>query len=824
MDFKELFSAATGSDPYPWQRKVATDGLPEVIDIETGAGKTAGVVLGWMYRLLHHEDAHIRATTPSWLVFALPMRSLVDQTHGAICGWLDALGADDIACYRLIGGEGRVPNGWRERPGQATIIVGTVDMVLSRALMRAFASSRWTWPIDFGLLHSGVHYVFDEVQLLGPALATSRQLDVFRRSFGTAAPCTTTWMSATLDADRLRTVDNPTVTSPLQLTDDDLAAGLAARLSATRTVEEVTAGDGKALADVVLSSHRRGTRTLVVLNQVKRAQELASQLRRLAQDSEVSVDLLHSRFRPAERAAIVAEALGAVTPHDDGRILVATQVVEAGVDLSCHTLVTDLAPWSSIVQRAGRCNRAGEYEDARLLWVTPPKDPPYEPASLHAAADALRGLEGHDVTSVQLRSLGRQVHEEVPVSLVLRRRDLVELFDTSSDLVGNDVDVSRFIRDGDDSDIEVAWREPAGREAAGEADLPFLGGELRPDELCRVAIGQARSWLRSDRVAWVPDHLATSGNRWVPLTDVYDLRPGSTVVVAAAAGGYDPEIGWDPSVKRQVPVVATPDGSITPGVEVTSVAEGVADDPASFVGSWVSLDAHLVDAGRDAVALLHEVSVPGLTPAMTDAVVRAAQLHDLGKAHPVFQETLLRSAAETDLAMVEALQPLAKSAGGRGARHARPHFRHELVSALLLTAYADDVLADDLEPDLVRYLVAAHHGRVRLAIRSIPGERLPVERQDARVALGVADGDEVPAVEVGGTVIGPAVLDLEPMVLGSDHCWTTMALGLRDRADLGPFRLATLEALVRLADWRASAGSSSDSAPSGARTDGTEQG
>lgn len=824
MDFDQLFAAATGHDPYPWQRRVAAEGLPEVVDIETGAGKTAGMVLGWLYRLLHHQDPDIREATPSWLVFALPMRSLVDQTHRAICGWLDALCADDVGCYRLMGGEGRVPNGWRERPGRPTVIVGTVDMILSRALMRAFSSSRWTWPIDFGVLHSGVHYVFDEVQLLGPALATSRQLDAFRRSFGTAAPCATTWMSATLDPDRLRTVDNTTVSSPLQLSDDDLGAGLAARLSATRTVEEMSAGDGRALADVVLSRHRPGTRTLVVLNQVKRAQEMASHLRRQAPDSGVPVDLLHSRFRLADRAAIVAKALAPVDPSSEGRILVATQVVEAGVDLSCHTLVTDLAPWSSIVQRAGRCNRAGEYEDARLLWVTPPKELPYEPASLDAAADALRGLEGRGVTSVQLRSLGREVHEEVAVSLVLRRRDLMELFDTSSDLVGNDVDVSRFIRDGDDTDIEVLWREPAGREAAGEGDLPFLGGHPRPEELCRVAIGQARSWLRSDRTAWVPDHLATNGNRWVPVRDVYDLHPGVTVVVSTAAGGYDPELGWDSAIKRPVPVVADPASSTVDYFEVTSVDEGVADDPASFVGRWVSLDEHLADAGRDAAALLDEVPLPGLTPAMADAVVRAARLHDLGKAHPVFQETLLRSAAEVDRAMVEALQPLAKSAGGHGSRHSRPHFRHELVSALLLTAHADDVLVDDPEPDLVRYLVAAHHGRVRLAIRSIPGERPPFERQHARVALGVADGDEVPGVEVGGTVIGPTVLDLEPMILGSTGCWTTMALALRDRADLGPFRLATLEALVRLADWRASAGSSSDPTPVDARGDEGEQG
>ena len=46
--------------------------------------------------------------------------------------------------------------------------------------------------------------------------------------------------------------------------------------------------------------------------------------------------------------------------------------------------------------------------------------------------------------------------------LVLRRRDLLDLFDTTPDLAGNDVDVSRFIRDADDHDVRVCWRSFTG--------------------------------------------------------------------------------------------------------------------------------------------------------------------------------------------------------------------------------------------------------------------------------------------------------------------------------------------------------------------------
>ena len=41
-----------------------------------------------------------------------------------------------------------------------------------------------------------------------------------------------------------------------------------------------------------------------------------------------------------------------------------------GKDISAARLFTDIAPWSSLVQRFGRCNRAGEYDDdARVFWL-----------------------------------------------------------------------------------------------------------------------------------------------------------------------------------------------------------------------------------------------------------------------------------------------------------------------------------------------------------------------------------------------------------------------------------------------------------------------
>lgn len=72
MDFDTFFARAVGFAPYPWQRRVARDGLPEVLSIPTGLGKTEGIALGWAYRRLV-ADAQ---ATPRHLVVCLPMRAL----------------------------------------------------------------------------------------------------------------------------------------------------------------------------------------------------------------------------------------------------------------------------------------------------------------------------------------------------------------------------------------------------------------------------------------------------------------------------------------------------------------------------------------------------------------------------------------------------------------------------------------------------------------------------------------------------------------------------------------------------------------------------
>jgi len=167
-------------------------------------------------------------------------------------------------------------------------------------------------------------------------------------------------MSATAPTQRLLTVDRQGPPHMFGLSAADLAdPQLGPRWRASKRLKLRT---GPLDAASTLQLHRRaqdahGSRalTLVIRNTVTDAQALYKALAGVGA-SEIPRLLLHSRFRPLDRRRAVdrLEEMAA-----EGGIVVATQVIEAGVDLDAHVLVTDLCPWASLVQRLGRLNRRG---------------------------------------------------------------------------------------------------------------------------------------------------------------------------------------------------------------------------------------------------------------------------------------------------------------------------------------------------------------------------------------------------------------------------------------------------------------------------------
>lgn len=107
---------------------------------------------------------------------------------------------------------------------------------------------------------------------------------------------------------------------------------------------------------LIESSVNECKKMLVVCNQVKRAQEMYSQLSELYPD--VKKMLIHSRFKRKDRSRLESDLIMTFnTLEDQPCIVVATQVVEVSLDISFDVMITECAPIDALIQRFGRINR-----------------------------------------------------------------------------------------------------------------------------------------------------------------------------------------------------------------------------------------------------------------------------------------------------------------------------------------------------------------------------------------------------------------------------------------------------------------------------------
>ncbi len=872
--FDEFFRTAFASDPldesyrpFFYQRRLANpdEPLPSLVNVPTGAGKTAAILAAWLWRRLHNPQSVGRR-----LVYCLPMRTLVEQTRGVAEQAVERIGLKDrFGIHLLMGGD--VSHEWDVNPERETVLIGTQDMLLSRALNRGYAMSRFRWPVEFGLLNNDCLWVLDEVQLMGSGLATSTQLQAFRRMFGSFGNVQTIWMSATVKRDWLVTIDvDPKHDIRGELSFDiakEESKVLHAVMFAPKTVNEtkLKAGEFEKITKRVLSAHQKGSRTLVVVNTVRRAIGLHRTLKDASRSKKAAPEfvLIHSRFRPPDRKEVINKLLS--EPAEEGTIIVSTQVVEAGVDVSARTLFTELAPWPSLVQRFGRCNRRGVDDDAAVYWidVKSPDAVPYDDEDLKLARERLKDLEGKEAgperLSEYLSTLDAKVRDKLlryEHIYVIRQHDLHGLFSTEPDLAGGYTDVSMFVRNIErESDVYVYWRDFKGEPARSEPPPSR-------NELCPARWLDLKAFLeRKGSAAWQWNSEGKKGRGQWEAKRHSEIRPGMTLLLATSQGGYHKDVGWTGNSSDKPSAVVD--------LQNLKPQESLVDElPSLSEYGWWPVANHLRDAKAEAFDIVRQIQFDDeLWSRCSQSVILAAWWHDVGKtlepwwraAERQIDElkakarefltanhdggetefvksflTQLESHLVTDNlwakfpSLDEALKRSNLSLVARKrikkAIDVRflPGLRHEAASALAAwQEWRNNIAGWNA---LAVYLVACHHGKVRTVLRGTwAGDDV----------FGIRSEEKLPSLD--GWLASERVLDLRPKVFGAvgewDEAqnqysltmpsWIGMVAELlgpelpddpdprstvpdREPRNLGPFRLAFLEALIIAADRKAS--------------------
>jgi CRISPR-associated endonuclease/helicase Cas3 len=334
--------------PYPFQRRVAElllSGRNVILQAPTGAGKTLAAMLPFLEAIEHGRDF------PQKCLYAVPMRVLANQFVDEYAGKVRRAGRDDRIRVAIQTGEHA-----DDRELSATLTFATIDQVLSSFLLSPYSLSRRMSNLNAGAVVAS-YLVFDEFHLFDPRSTLPTTLEMLQMLRGVAPFLL---MTATFSSDML---DGLAGALEAVVVPEDNAArqAMQALPSQQKTRRYHVAGQSLSAEAVLAQPHQRA---LVVCNVVDRARALFESLRDHPQRGDTQVLLLHSRFLPEDRQRIEGQIRRLFSKdYDAGKswIVVATQVVEVGLDITCQTLHTELAPANAILQRAGRCARyAGE--------------------------------------------------------------------------------------------------------------------------------------------------------------------------------------------------------------------------------------------------------------------------------------------------------------------------------------------------------------------------------------------------------------------------------------------------------------------------------
>lgn len=535
---------------HPYQQRVrdlVRAGKRVLLQAPTGAGKTLAALAPFIEAQADEQPELF----PYKCLYAVPMRVLANQFTVEWNNWKIRRGLQRRLNISIQTGE--QPD---DPKLEADLVFCTIDQLLSSALCMPYGVGRGSANINMGAVASS-YLVFDEFHLFQPDAALPTTLHMLKTL---AAHVPWVAMTATFSSTLLQGLGE--WLDAVVVPEDEQTRAEFANLPSQQKTRRWHAAEGELTAQAVLARHNH--RSIAICNRVTRAQQLYADL--VAQLGPECVILLHSRFYKDDRRAIeerLRREFGKDrtlhSPQD--MILVATQAIEVGVDISSEVLHTELAPANSLMQRAGRCARyQGEIGD--VFVCRPLNDQgelvyaPYlereEKALFEPTWDALQQVSGCALTFTDEQALLNTVHGEADARLLQTLRDetakhrrKLQQAQAGDTAVGRDL-----IRDVD-TRLVIVHPSPNGDDNLCRNPWYYDGFGLQPNILYGQfdAIQQLADELEIEtgKPLWFPRLLPdeeVENERfapryvWEPLTDKSMIGPATVIAVHPALADY----------------------------------------------------------------------------------------------------------------------------------------------------------------------------------------------------------------------------------------------------------------------------------------------
>ncbi|MGQ9833219.1 MAG: CRISPR-associated helicase Cas3' [Candidatus Villigracilaceae bacterium] len=550
---------------YPYQERVKAllqSGKSVILQAPTGAGKTRAALAPFIEAFFDFEPAAF----PKQCLYSVPMRVLANQFVSEYGEYAASFERRYRRSLEVNIQTGEYPD---DPELHGDLVFTTIDQTLSNVLCVPYAVGSGRANLNAGAV-IGSYLVFDEFHLYphDGALKTTLQVLKLLKDVTPFVLMTATFSSAMLNDLKCELGAEVVTVSP-----DELQA-IPSQQNKIRRYHVV---EHLLTAEAVLQHHQK--RSIAICNTVERAQALFEALHKHPDRGKAEIVLLHARFTASDRKK-KEEYIRAQFGNDKEKwtapslILVATQVIEVGLDITCENLHTEIAPANAIFQRAGRCSRFANEQGNVFIYDVPltkddkPNFIPYmgtEAKLCDSAWKAFLERDGETLDFHGEQEVIDEVHTEADRLLLRSMREnegaIWNLMQRA--IVQNDPSMRRaLIRDSSDSRTLLVHANPKNMESPFKyrGFSMFIGSLLgKYEELDQWAQDRDIEWLfKYPQEAEGVDEDSRSKPEyiWRGVSGKDDLKYFPLLVVNPALVKYDGELGFR----------FDPEGDADPGV------------------------------------------------------------------------------------------------------------------------------------------------------------------------------------------------------------------------------------------------------------------
>jgi len=352
MEIERTFEKITGYEPYGFQLEsveALVGGKSLILIAPTGSGKSEVALIPFV--LFKNEEL------PPQMVYSLPTRTLIENlSHRALK--YASFKNQSVAIHH---GK-RIESSLFDED----MIVTTIDQTVG-----AYVCTPLSAPLRRGNIFAGgvasAFLVFDEIHTFDPHRGLQTAITLIEHSSKLKLPVCV--MSATLPSVLVEKIENEIIkpnygnVESKEIEDENEIKSRKDRDVRIHILDKMLSHEE------VMDVYRNLTdkKIIVVCNTVDKAQQLFRNLfkeyeNRIVRDEicDAKLILIHSRFLDEDRKEKEEKIQRLFSKESKEKaILISTQVIEVGIDISANTILTEIAPIDSLVQRAGRCARWG---------------------------------------------------------------------------------------------------------------------------------------------------------------------------------------------------------------------------------------------------------------------------------------------------------------------------------------------------------------------------------------------------------------------------------------------------------------------------------